>query len=84
VAKSETLSGLQDWYARQCDGDWEHQFGISIESLDNPGWPIRIDLHGTALAERASERAETHHTADDGLSAESRASSSGRRVVPAI
>jgi hypothetical protein len=33
-----TLTWLQAWYAEQCDGDWEHQFGVSVETLDNPGW----------------------------------------------
>ena len=31
-----TLAWLQAWYATQCDGDWEHANGVSIESLDNP------------------------------------------------
>jgi hypothetical protein len=44
------LQRLQAWYAAQCNGDWEHQRGIQIESLDNPGWWIKIDLAGTALA----------------------------------
>jgi hypothetical protein len=38
---------LQSWYQSQCDGDWEHEFGIRIETLDNPGWHIEIDLTGT-------------------------------------
>lgn len=44
------LQRLQTWYAAQCNGDWEHQHGIRIESLDNPGWWIKIDLQGTNLA----------------------------------
>ena len=44
------LAWLQDWYERHCDGDWEHGYGVSIETLDNPGWSVRIDLRGTALA----------------------------------
>jgi hypothetical protein len=38
---------LQKWYKSQCDGDWEHQFGIAIDTLDNPGWTIKIDLADT-------------------------------------
>lgn len=38
---------LTDWYAKQCNGDWEHDFGIKIESLDNPGWSIEIDTFNT-------------------------------------
>jgi len=43
------LVWLQGWYAAQCDGDWEHERGVKIETLDNPGWAIRIDLEGTDL-----------------------------------
>jgi hypothetical protein len=40
-------SKLEEWYERQCDGDWEHSYGIRIETLDNPGWSITIDLKDT-------------------------------------
>ncbi len=38
---------LQDWYKERCDGEWEQQFGINIETIDNPGWLVTIDLEGT-------------------------------------
>ena len=47
-----SVARLQKWYASQCDGTWEHSFGIKIESLDNPGWRVAIDLQGTALADK--------------------------------
>ena len=43
------LSRLQDWYLTQCDGDWEHQFGVKISTLGNPGWAVDIYLIGTNL-----------------------------------
>lgn len=46
------LSELARWYARHCDGTWEHQRGISIQSTDNPGWWVKIDLNGTALVRK--------------------------------
>ena len=46
---SNELSELQRWYAAQCDGDWEHQQGVEIGTLDNPGWRVEIDLAGTSL-----------------------------------
>ena len=46
------LQRLQDWYSAQCNGDWEHQQGVRIESLDNPGWALDIDLADTALADK--------------------------------
>lgn len=45
----DSLSALQQWYADQCNGDWEHQFGVDIGTLDNPGWSLSIDLTGTPL-----------------------------------
>lgn len=47
-----TLARLQDWYTKQCNGDWEHTWGIRIESCDNPGWWVRINLAGTRLQGR--------------------------------
>jgi len=41
------IEWLQKWYADHCDGDWEHEYGIVIETLDNPGWSIVIDLKNT-------------------------------------
>ena len=45
----EILEDVQRWYAAQCDGDWEHGFGLSISTLDNPGWSVRINLEETLL-----------------------------------
>lgn len=46
---SDDLAWLLEWFAAQCDGDWEHEYGIRIGTLDNPGWRIRISLIGTEL-----------------------------------
>jgi hypothetical protein len=43
------LSRLQRWYSSQCDGDWEHQLGVEIGTLGNPGWMVKIDLKDTPL-----------------------------------
>jgi hypothetical protein len=48
----ETLHELQKWYHSQCDGDREHGNGVKIETLDNPGWKVIIELTDTELAER--------------------------------
>lgn len=50
------LEELQKWYLGQCDEDWEHSYGISIETLDNPGWIITIDLVDTELENIVLER----------------------------
>jgi hypothetical protein len=43
------LAWLSDWYLSQCDGDWEHQNGVEIRTIDNPGWSLKIDLSETSL-----------------------------------
>jgi len=40
---------IQRWYAAQCNGEWEHDHGVSIDTIDNPGWSVSIDLVGTGL-----------------------------------
>ena len=46
------LQELQHWYAAQCDGDWEHGYGLKIDTLDNPGWHVTINLNCTPLASK--------------------------------
>jgi len=43
------LQRLGKWYRSQCNGEWEQKHGLAIESCDNPGWWVKIDLAGTAL-----------------------------------
>ncbi|MFJ2027030.1 immunity 53 family protein [Streptomyces sp. NPDC087897] len=40
---------IQSWYASNCDGEWEHEFGIRMATTDNPGWHIEIDVSETEL-----------------------------------
>ncbi len=54
----DNLAWLQGWYADQCDGDWEHGFGVSIGTLDNPGWSLKIDLVDTPLSDAVFNRLE--------------------------
>jgi hypothetical protein len=42
-----TLEKIQLWYKEQCDSEWEHEYGLSIDTLDNPGWTVSINLVGT-------------------------------------
>ena len=43
------LQRLTDWYSRRCDGDWEHGYGFKIDTLDNPGVSLRVELRETYL-----------------------------------
>ena len=59
----DILKWIQHWYAKHCDGDWEHDNGIVIETLDNPGWRVLIDLAGTDV--RADdEKWQWHETSE--------------------
>ena len=50
------LVDLESWFASHCDGDWEHGWGVRINTLDNPGWSVDIDLAGTSLSGKALGR----------------------------
>jgi len=47
-----TVHELQKWYHAQCNGTWEHLRGITIDTLDNPGWTVTIDVADTAITDR--------------------------------
>lgn len=51
----ENLNWLMNWYVRECNNDWEHSYGVKIDTLDNPGWTIEIDLRETSLEGRSFE-----------------------------
>ncbi|WP_353573111.1 immunity 53 family protein [Candidatus Albibeggiatoa sp. nov. BB20] len=42
--QTDYFNMLNQWYESQCDGEWEHTYGIIIETLDNPGWRVCIDM----------------------------------------
>jgi len=44
------LEGLELWYLSQCDADWEHSYGVSIEtSTVRAGWKLTVQLTHTGL-----------------------------------
>lgn len=45
----DLIKRLQKWYISECNGDWEHTYGVQIGTLDNPGWIVDINLNDTAL-----------------------------------
>ncbi len=56
---------LEDWYLKQCDGLWEHGYGIHIGTIDNPGWHVRIDLKGTPVGHRTMNEVVIERNDDD-------------------
>ncbi|MBI1927369.1 immunity 53 family protein [Candidatus Poribacteria bacterium] len=59
------LQWLQNWYFQQCDDNWEHNYGIKIDTLDNPGWSVEIDLTDTDLEFEPFERVEVEYSEQD-------------------
>lgn len=59
------LEWLQRWYAGQCDGDWEHEWGVKIGTLDNPGWWVVIDLEDTDLEAREYSKVDIKRSETD-------------------
>lgn len=60
----DALARLMRWYESQCDGEWEHEFGLKIESMDDPGWWVRIDLAYTGIS-RSDIRERIEHRAEN-------------------
>ena len=49
MKEDNIIDWISDWFTNECDGDWEHENQIKIQTLDNPGWDIVIDLRYTDL-----------------------------------
>jgi len=60
-----TIDWLQNWYAAQADGEWEHEYGLRIDTLDNPGWSLEIDLKGTSLEAQPFEELRVDRSNSD-------------------
>ena len=58
---------LQAWYQAQSNGEWERGRGVTIETLDTPGWMVTIDLAGTALDGRSMAVLQNERSPSDWL-----------------
>lgn len=68
--KKSALSRLQEWYSEHCDADWEHSYGVKIDTLDNPGWMLSVDLIDTELSGLLMQRKIIQRTEDDWVQCE--------------
>ena len=59
------ITEIESWYTQQCNSAWEHQYGISIETLDNPGWSVKIDLSETPYSDLRHEPVLIERTDED-------------------
>ena len=39
-----SLAIIDEWFRGKCNGIWEHRSGFTLESTDNPGWLVTIDM----------------------------------------
>jgi Immunity protein 53 len=58
---------LQSWFQAQANGEWERVRGVTIETLDTPGWMVTIDLAGTVLDGRMLAAIRNERSASDWL-----------------
>lgn len=63
--KNNNLVWLENWYKTQCNGDWEHAYGIRIETLDNPGWKISVSLENTKWENEILEMKQIENSESD-------------------
>lgn len=61
----DVLNAVNEWFQSQCDGDWEHDYGITIETLDNPGWSVEIYLYETELRDKPFEQIDEWNSDQD-------------------
>ena len=64
-ASGSALALLQEWYSSQCDGEWEHSYGVKIDALDNPGWVVKIDVPGLTCPEVTAKEMTMEAAAGD-------------------
>ncbi|MBP7253851.1 MAG: immunity 53 family protein [Alphaproteobacteria bacterium] len=63
------LSELGDWYAKQCVDEWQEEYGDHIDTLDNPGWSVKIDLVRTALQDKPFQEVKFERSEHDWITA---------------
>lgn len=61
----DNIKWLEDFYLRLSDGDWEHSYGFSIRTLDNPGWEFEANLTDSILETVEFDMVRKLRTDDD-------------------
>lgn len=59
------LKQIIEWFKSNCDGDWEHSYGVMISTLDNPGWSVEIYLYGTELEDKVFDEISINNNEND-------------------
>jgi len=62
----DILGWLEEWYTSNCDGYWEHVYNnVSITTLDNPGWRVRINVSETIHEDTVFNKISIERTDND-------------------
>ena len=61
------LDWIIQWYFSKCDGQWEHEYGVNICTIDNPGWMVEIDILETELEDKQFTPIEIENSETDWL-----------------
>lgn len=64
----DELCWLENWYAGQCNGQWEHCYIIEMETTTRPGWKIMVELDDTPLEMKELAPVEFHPNESSWLS----------------
>lgn len=85
------LTWIQNWYLEQCELDewhsWQDINGVKIQTLDNPGWLVTIDLDQTDLENKVFNEVNIERTEHDWIQCkviyEDEAANENRRFIGA-
>ncbi|MCY0947870.1 Imm53 family immunity protein [Streptomyces antarcticus] len=68
MSDSESLPDwLRHWHAQQRGGDWEHEWGVRIATLDHPGRSLEIGLEETDPEGREYLRQDVNRITQDSV-----------------
>ena len=59
---------LTEWFSSQCNGDWEHCYGISIRNNDGQSWSFEIGIAETELENQLFESVDIRRSERDWVS----------------
>jgi hypothetical protein len=65
--EDSSLTWLLNWFSQQCDGDWEHDTGIHIGTLDNPGWYLTVNIIETECDKKEFRKIVIERSENDWL-----------------
>jgi len=65
VKRMEPIYYLQNWYNNQCDGYWEHIFGIKIYEYQNFSWVVEIDVVDTDIEDKPFKEIDINNGNND-------------------